>query len=580
VLRPILSDVEAPLQTGMSDATLAQFKAKQMIVEPGARGQSSVHEEAKTPLWMLFAVTGVVLLIACANIANLLLARGADRGTEMGVRLAIGAGRRHLLSQLLTESVVLSLAGGAVSLIIARWTLDLIGAMLPPEAAESLAFELQPSVLLFAAALSVATGLIFGLFPALHSTRSDLITSIRAGTRQIAGVRSAARFRAALVTAQIALSMALLIAAGLFLKSLSNVSKVELGVKVDDVVTFAISPMRAGYDTASAAVLYNRIEEELAAIPGVTGVTSSLVPLLANSNWHNDVAVQGFESGPDIDSNSAMNEVGAGYFAALGVPILRGREFTLADQRGSARVAVVNEAFVKKFGLGDDVVGKFMSTGGRDSLNIQIVGLVKNAKYSDVKDEIPPLYYTPWRQDTRVTNMNYYVRGPQSAQVMANIRTAMKRIDPALPIEDLKTMPQQIRENIFMDRMISILSASFAVLATLLAGVGLYGVLAYTVAQRTREIGIRMAIGADSSRVKTMVLRQVGIMTIIGAILGVAAAFALGRAAQSLLYGMQGHDPIVFGLAVLLLAGIALLAGYVPAHRAARVDPMNALRYD
>jgi len=580
IVKPILSDIEAPLQTGMSDATLARFKAKEMVVEPGARGQSSIHEEAKTPLWMLFSVTGVVLLIACANIANLLLARGAGRATEMGVRLAIGAGRRHLLSQLLTESVVLSLAGGAVSLIVARWTLDFISALLPPEGAESLVFQLRPSVFAFTAALSVATGLIFGLFPALNSTRSDLISAIRAGAGQIAGVRSAARFRASLVTAQIALSMALLVSAGLFLKSLSNVSKVDLGVKIDDVVTFAISPLRAGYDTASAAVLYERIEEELAAIPGVTGVTSSLVPLLAGSNWGTDVGVQGFQRGPDIDSNSRFNEVGAGYFSTLGVPILRGREFTTGDRRGSAEVAIVNEAFAEKFNLGTDAVGKFMSTNGSDSLTIQIVGLVKNAKYSEVKDEVPPLFFIPWRQDSRVTYMNYYVRTPQSAQVMSTIRTVMKRIDPGLPIENLKTMPQQIRENIFLDRMISILSAAFAVLATLLAGIGLYGVLAYTVAQRTREIGVRMAIGADSARVKMLVLRQVGMMTLIGGIFGIAGAFAIGRAARSLLFGMSGHDPVVFALAVIALASIALLAGYVPAHRAAQVDPLNALRYD
>jgi len=581
IVRPILSDVEAPLQQGMSDATLARFKAKQMVVEPGARGQSSIHEEAKTPLWMLFATTGVVLLIACANIANLLLARGAGRATEMGVRLAIGAGRRHLMAQLLTESVVLALAGGLVSLVVAKWTLTFIGGLLPPEAASSLAFELQPSVVLFAAGLSVVTGLIFGMFPALHSTRSDLISSIRAGAGQIAGVRSAARFRSGLVTAQIALSVALLISAGLFLKSLANVSKVDLGVKVDNVVTFSVAPLRTGYDTLRAAVLFGRIEEEFAATPGVSGVTSSLVPLLAGSNWGTDVRVQGFESGPDIDSNARLNEVGAGYFATLGVPLLSGREFSVADSRDAAQVAVVNEAFAKKFGLGRDAVGKFMSTNGSDSLNIQIVGLVKDSKYSEVRAEVPPLFFTPWRQDTRASDMNFYIRTSlPPAQMLATVRSVMQRIDPSLPIEQLKTMPQQIRENIFMDRMISILSASFAVLATLLAAIGLYGVLAYTVAQRTREIGVRMAIGADNWGVKFLILKQLGILALIGATLGVFAALALGRAAQSLLYGMQGNDPLVFVSAVLLLGLIAFAAGYIPARRAAQVDPMHALRYD
>ena len=581
VVRPILAEVEAPLQTGMSDQTMARFKAKEMVVEPGQRGQSSIHEEAQTPLMMLFAITGVVLLIACANIANLLLARGAGRATEMGVRLALGASRRHLLTQLLTESVILALAGGLASLVVAKWTLDFIAALLPPEAASSLAFELQPSVILFAAALSVATGLLFGMFPALHSTRSDLISAIRAGTNQIAGGRAAARFRAALVTVQISLSMALLISAGLFLKSLVNVTKVDLGVKVDNVFTFAISPLRAGYDSTRAMVLYPRIEEELAAIPGVTGVTSSTVPLLANSNWGTDVRVQGFESGPDIDSNSRFNQVGAGYFSTLGVEMISGREFTAGDQLGTTRVAIVNEAFAKKFGLGTDAVGKFMGNQGNDSLNIQIVGLVKDAKYSDVKDEIPPVHFVPWRQQTRVGGIYYYVRTSlPPEQLYATIPATMKRIDPSLPLEDMKTMPQQIRENVFLDRMISILSAAFALLATLLAGVGLYGVLAYTVAQRTREIGVRMALGADGARVQALVMKQVGLMMLVGAVVGVTAAFALGRAAQSLLFGLEGNDPLVFLAAAVLLGVVALSAGYLPARRAARVDPMRALRYD
>jgi predicted permease len=266
---------------------------------------------------------------------------------------------------------------------------------------------------------------------------------------------------------------------------------------------------------------------------------------------------------------------------ALGVQILSGREFTDADRLGSGRVAMVNEAFAKKFNLGKDAVGKFISDDGPDSLNIQIVGLVQNAKYSEVKGEVPPLFFRPWRQDPRVGSMYFYVRSSlPPEQLLRQIPALIKGMDPALPVEDLKTMPQQIRENIFLDRMISILSAAFAVLATLLAGVGLYGVLAYSVAQRTREIGVRMALGADGARVRGLVMKQIGGMLIAGGVVGVAAALGLGRAAQSLLYGLEGHDPVVFVLAVLLLAGIAALAGYVPARRAAQVDPMQALRYD
>ncbi|HET6680881.1 MAG TPA: ABC transporter permease, partial [Gemmatimonadaceae bacterium] len=488
IYRPIITDIEAPLQEGMSDVTMARFKDKEIVVTPGQRGQSSMHEEAKTPLAMLFGITGVVLLIACANIANLLLARGANRSMEMAVRLALGASRRQLLTQLLTESVLLAFMGGMASLLVAKWTLGAISSMLPPEAAQSLNFVLQPSVLLFAGGMSVATGLLFGMFPALHSTRPDLVTIIRANTGQLGGHRAAARFRATLVTVQIALSMALLVSAGLFIKSLMNVSRVDTGVKVDDVVTFGISPSRNGYDSTRAHALFERVEEELAAIPGVNGVTSSIVPLLAGSNWGTSIRVQGFQSGPDIDSNSRYNEVSAGYFSMLGIPLIAGREFTTSDKSGTTQVAIVNETFAKKFNMGRDVVGKFMAQGNSEGeLDIQIVGFVRDAKYSDVKDTIPPLFFTPWRQDMRAGDLNFYVRSSLAPeQLLRTIPAVMKNIDPNLPLEDIKTMPQQVRENVFLDRMISTLSASFAILATLLAAVGLYGVLAYTVAQRTR----------------------------------------------------------------------------------------------
>lgn len=582
IYHPIITDVEAALQTGMSDKTMARFKAKEVLLEAGARGQSQVHREARTPLIMLFSVTGIVLLIACANIANLLLARGANRATEMGVRLALGAGRRALMVQLLTESVILALMGGLAGLLVARWTLHLISALLPPDAISSLQFELQPSVLVFSALVSVLTGIVFGMFPALHSTRSDLISGIRAGAGQITGgAKGANRFRSALVTVQIALATSLLVAAGLFMKSLINVTRVELGVKVDNIVTFAISPSRTGYDSTRAALLFDRVEQEFAALPGVTGVTSSMVPLLAGSNWGTDVDVQGFQSGPDIDNNSRLNEVGVGYFSTLGVQLLKGREFTTADRLGAAKVAVVNEAFVKKFHLGDDAVGKFMSTRGPDSLNIQIVGVIQNAKYSDVKDEVPALFYLPWHQDGSIGDLNFYIRTSLAPEeLVRQIPVVMKKIDPGLPPENVKTMPQQIRENVFLDRMISLLSAAFAVLATMLAAVGLYGVLAYTVAQRTREIGVRMALGADAQRVRLMVMRQVGGMIGLGLAIGVAGAVGLGQAASSLLYGLKGHDPIVFGLSVAVLVAVALTAGYLPAVRASKVHPMQALRYD
>jgi predicted permease len=581
VYRPIITDVEAPLQKGLSDQTMGRFRTKPLMIEPGYRGQSSVHGQARTPMILLLSVTGIVLLIACANIANLLLARAAGRSTEMAVRLSIGASRRQLLTQLLTESCVLAVLGGIAGLVVARWTLASIATLLPADASQTLSFELRGTVILFAAALSIATGLFFGLFPALHSTRPDLVSTLKAQAGQPSGARAASRFRTSLVTVQIALSMALLIAAGLFIKSLTNVARVDLGLKTDNVVTFRTSPVLSGYDQPKARVFFDRAEQEMAAIPGVTGVALSRVPLLAGSNSGNDVNVEGFPSGPDIDTNSRMNEISAGYFRTLGIPLVAGREFTIADTTGAPRVAIVNEAFAQKFKLGREAVGKRMAIGGGTNLDVEIVGLVQNAKYSQVKQQVPPIYFLPYRQGARVGSLYFYVRTsitPES--LLRDASTAIARLDPNLPVENLRTLPQQVRQNTFLDRFVGTLSASFAILATILAAVGLYGVLAYTVSQRTREIGLRMALGADRSRVRSMVLRQVAVMTLVGGVIGIAAAIAIGMSAQSLLFQMKGYDPAVIGIAALALCAVALAAGYIPAHRASRVDPMRALRYE
>jgi predicted permease len=579
--RLVVKDVEAPLQKGMSDQTMARFKTKEIVLAEGTRGQSSVHTQARTPLTLLFGITGIVLLIACANIANLLLARAAGRSTEMAVRLSLGAARKQLLAQLLTESILLATLGGVASLVVARWTLVGINRLLPAEAAATLHAELRLPVILFAAALSIGTGLLFGMFPAIHSTRADLISTIRANAGQPAGARSAARFRTSLVTVQIALSMALLTSAGLFIKSLINVSRVDLGIKVNDVVTFGISPELNGYTPARSRALFERVEEELTATPGVTAVSVALVAVLAGNNYGSDVAVQGFKKGPDTDANARYNEISVGYFHTMGIPLLAGREFEVGDVSGSPRVALVNQAFAKKFNLGNDVVGKFMSSGGDEKLDVQIVGLVEDAKYSEVKQVIPPQFFYPYRQDSTVGSMNFYVRTSlDPSRLLRTLPAVLAKLDPNLPLENLKTLPQQVKENVFLDRMISTLAAAFAALATLLAAVGLYGVLAYTVAQRTREIGVRMALGAHGGQVRGLIVRQVGRMTLIGGVIGIAGALALGKAAQSLLFGLQGNDPVVLTLSTLLLAAVAFGAGYIPALRASRVHPMQALRYE
>jgi predicted permease len=582
VYHAIITDVESPMQQGLSATTAAQFRAAVIKLTDGRKGQSSAIKDSRTPLTLLFAVTGIVLLIACANIANLLLARAANRTMEMAVRLSLGATRGQLIAQLLTESLLLAALGGIVSVAVAHWTLAGITALLSSEAARVYEFHLSTPVFAFTAVLSLATGVLFGLAPAVSSTRPDLVTELRNNSGKLSGGRGAARFRTSLVTVQIALSMALLIAAGLFLKSLQNIARVDLGIHIENVVQFGVSPGRSGYDDIRTTALYDRIEQALAALPGVRGVTSSTVVLFGGNNRGRDVSVQGFKKDPDTDAGSLYTVVGPNHFHVLGVPLIAGRDFTAADNAGAARVAIVNETFAKKFNLGN-AVGKRMSVYN-DSLNIEIVGLAKDAKYSKVKDKIPPVFVIPWRQAGRnydVGDNTFYVRTalPTDQSIRA-IRAAMKNIDPNLPLDGLKTLPQQVHENVYLDRMTSTLTLAFALLATVLAAIGLYGVVAYSVTQRTREIGVRMALGADMSNVRGLVLRQVGAMALVGGAIGIAAAIGLGRAAQSLLYQLNGYDPVVIAAAAVALAMVAFLAGFLPARKASRIDPMQALRYE
>ncbi len=448
----IINDVEAPLQKDMSAQTMARFRAKPILLAPGGRGQSSVPDEAKTPLRLLLGVTAFVLLIACANIANLLLARSTARAGEMAIRLSIGASRARLIGQLLTESLLLAVLGGIAGMVVAHWTLVLVISLLPPEVQHTITFSMSGTVILFAIGLTFATGLLFGLFPALHSTRPDLVSTLKNQAGQPSGAKGAARVRLLLATSQIALAMMLLASSGFFVKSLLNVSRVDLGFKVDHVATFGLSPDLNGYSSDRTRLFFPRLEDELRAAPGVTAVTVSNVPLLAGQNRARGVAVQGFNAGPDTDSNSRYNRVGPGYFSALGIPLIAGREFTDADTLNSAPVALVNQTFAKKFGLGNDAVGKLMGwapgQGYRSKLDTTIVGVVEDSKYSEVKQTVPPQFFVPYRQDKAPGGMQVYVRtSGDLSQAASAITAVVKRLDPSLPIEDARNTsragPQQ-----------------------------------------------------------------------------------------------------------------------------------------
>jgi len=577
----ILKEVEAPLQEGATEQQLARFVERRITLSPGARGQSQVRDTARTPLVLLFAVSGFVLLIACVNVANLLLARGAGRTGELAIRASIGAGRRTLLAQLLVESFLLAVIGCLAGLFVAVGTLHLLASLIPPAAVAGLQFGLKPSAGLFAVGLSAASLLLFGLLPAIQGARMQPALVLRGESGQLAGGRAADRMRTTLVTVQIAMSMTLLVLAGLFIQSLFNLSRAQLGMNVSSVVTFSVAPAQNGYSPERSYNLFRRLEEELAAAPGATSVATSMVPLLTDSTWRNSLHVEGFEAGPETDVNASTNEVSPGYFDTLGIPLLMGRAFNDADVADSPKVAIVNRRFAEKFNLGDQVVGKRMAVGRQADLDIEIVGLVANTKYANVKDDDPPLYYLPNRQDDNLGSLTFYVRcAMDPSRVMTAIPAIVKRLDPNLPVEELHTLSQQVRSNVVLDRFVGVLAGSFAVLATLLAAIGLYGVLSFSVAQCTREIGVRMALGADPARLLLEILRRVALMTLVGGSIGLLAAVVLGRFAQSLLYQLSAHNPAVLVTAIGALALVALGAGMLPARRAASVNPIEALRHE
>jgi predicted permease len=579
----ILKEVEAPLilQSELPDGALEQFLARQVVLSPGARGKSNLPAQAERPLMLLLGVTVLVLLIVCVNIANLLLARGAARAGEMAVRASLGASRSRLVRQLLVESVVLIALGGIASLLVATFVVRLVTSLLPAGPAGALAPGLDSAALAFAAGASLVTVLVFGLVPAWRISGTGAAEAMKAHATRSSGGRGAVRFRAALTTAQIAFSMVLLVLAGLFTRSLMNVAREDLGMNLDTVVQFSISPRLNAYGPEQLADLYDRVEQGLAAQPGVLAVGSAWLPVLGTFSVGGPMSVEGVEAGSGITA-STWQLVGSGYFDALGVPLLAGRAFTDRDDAGSPQVAIVNETFARNFNL-ENPIGRRVGIGQQaTSFPFEIVGIVADAKHASVKSDVPALVYMPRRQGADgIESMFYYVRtGTDPEALVATIPRVVAAIDANAPVTNLKTMIATVQEGVYIDRLLSMLSAGFAALATLLAGIGLYGVLAYNVALRTRELGLRLALGAEPKRLRALVLKQVGVMGLIGASVGLVAALALGRVAESQLFGLSGRDPLVLVAAAAVLAAVVFAGSWLPARRAAKIAPTEALRYE
>jgi putative ABC transport system permease protein len=574
----IVNELEVPLQSNVPAEILEQFRQRRIVLAAGERGQSAVAAGVAEPLTLLLGVTALVLLIVCVNIANLLLVRGAGRTGEMAIRASVGAGRGRLAAQLLAEASLLAAAGGVASVPVAYAVLAVVTGLLPNSLAGGFGVELGGSALLVTAGATFVTLLAFGALPALQGTRVDAGTLIKGQASRAMGGRGAARVRSSLAVVQIAFSTVLLALAGLFTQSLGNIGAVELGLEADSLITFTVSPRRSGYSAERSMQVYDRIEQELAAQPGVVDVAASRILLFDGRQWSaGTVTIDGVEREPV--AGVLLNAVSPSFLRTLSIPLLDGRNLADSDAEGAPPVAVVNESFVRRFDLGTEAVGQRIRLG--NDLTIEIVGVFADAKYTSVKDDIGPQFFIPRHQFPNLDAVSFYLRGAiDAAALLELVPRAVAAVDPSVAVSRLMTMRTQIDDDLYAERLVTLLSAAFAVLATLLAAIGLYGVLAYNVRQRTRELGLRLALGASPVRLRAAVLKQVALMALIGLPVGIVGAVLIARTAEALLFGLSGYDPAVLGATLVIVGAVVFAAGVLPARSASRVAPMEALRYE
>ncbi|MFZ0418487.1 MAG: ABC transporter permease [Candidatus Sulfotelmatobacter sp.] len=549
----------------------------------GKKGFSPLRSDLQTPLLIVMAMVGLVALMACANVGSLLLVRAAGRLREMSVRYALGARRERVIQQLLVEGLLLGLTGGVLGIILAPQILSLLIRMIWGNTGMELPFSshLDLRILLFNFTLAVAASLFFSLAPALQFWRPNLAPALK---QQVIAGGGPLRFRRIAVGVQIGLSLMLLVGAGLFARTLHNLKSLDVGFATDHLVTFNIDPSLAGYQPAQNLEVDSRVLRTLPAVPGVRSVAGTTDPELADDNWANNITIAGYTAKEDEDMNVEHPKVSPGYFSSMGMPLLAGRELSDADRTGTQKVAVVNESFARHFfGEPQHALEHYMGNGGgeNEKPDIEIVGVVKDAKHTGVREEIRRTVFSPYLQETDPGGMTFYIRTwqtPDSAE--STIRRAMQALDSKLVLDKFRTMDEQIADNLTAARVVAFLAESFGVLAALMAAIGLYGVLAYSTAQRTSEIGIRMALGASRASVVRVVLIEVLWLTGIAIAIALPASLLLGVAVRSQLFGISSSDPLTLSLATLLILVVATVSALLPARRAAKVDPMVALRYE
>jgi predicted permease len=580
----LLEQQAATLKLRAGGKDRQEFLSKKIVLYPGAQGRTTVQRDSGPALMALFAMVALVLLISCTNVANLLLAKAAARQREFAIRSALGATPGRMMRQLLVESILCAMGGGVLGLILGVWIMNILTQAVVSEAGiEGITAQVDGGVLGFAAAATGVSALLFGLIPAWRATRTGVSQMMKDQGSTTSAGPAHVRFRKYLVAGQVAFTLLLLTGGALFSRTLWNLRKQNLGLSTENLITFSIAPQLSGYDEARTVALVDQLRERLGALPGVLGVGSSQIAVLTGTDMGGNITVEGRQNLDTDDRHVNFDAVSPNYFSTMRIPLLSGRAFNAGDTTTSTKVAIINEAMVKEFFPKRNPIGVHFALGGGNDVkpNIEIVGVVRNAKEGHVRDAERPYFYRPYSQFGKLYGMSFYVRSQQDPLLIANaMRETVRHADANLPVYDLKTVQRVVDEDLFAERVIAGLSAAFGGLAALLAALGIYGVLAYLVVQRTREIGIRVALGAGSGHVRGLVFREVGWMVLAGALGGLPLAYVLARLSESLLYGVHAGDVPVYAASLGIICLVAFAACYIPSRRATRIDPIVALRYE